>query len=120
MRMRRLDENHDWTFGSGRSDYATESEAISQSVKTRLLSLHSDWFLNRDHGVKWFDYLKKNPNLVNIESELKKTVLNTDGVTEITGFSIALDPDTRKITVSVDYIDIYGNSMGVSTDAPNN
>ncbi len=44
MRVRRLDDNHDWTFGKGRADYAGESEGIRQSVITRLLSLYRDWF----------------------------------------------------------------------------
>lgn len=59
MKVRRLDDNHDWTFGSGRADYATQSEAISQSVLTGLLSLRNDWFLNPDHGLRWIDYLKR-------------------------------------------------------------
>ncbi|MDC9598929.1 hypothetical protein [Xenorhabdus anantnagensis] len=117
MRVRRLDNNHDWTFGNGRSDYAIKSEAIAQSVQTRLLSLFNDWFLNPDHGVRWFDYLRKNPNLMTMESELKTTVLNADGVTEITRFDIQLN-ENRKTTVIIEYIDIYGNKNEVSTDAP--
>ncbi|MDE9549513.1 hypothetical protein [Xenorhabdus bovienii] len=117
MRVRRLDDNHDWTFGCGRSDYATQSEAIAQSVKTRLLSLFNDWFLNPDHGVRWFDYLRKNPNLMMMESELKTTVLNTDGVAEITRFDIQLN-ENRKTVVIVEYIDSYGNRNEVNADAP--
>ncbi|MEK9497049.1 hypothetical protein V2H77_11400 [Photorhabdus sp. P32] len=120
MRVRRLDSNHDWTFGNGRSDYATKSEAIAQSVQTRLLSLRNDWFLNPDHGVGWFGYLKKNPNLMQMESELKTTVLKTHGVTEITNFDIRIDKDSRKSLVTVTYIDIYGNKKEVNADAPNN
>lgn len=120
MKVRRLDNNHDWTFGSGRADYATKSEAISQSVLTRLLSLRNDWFLNTEHGVRWFDYLRKNPNLIAMETEIKGTVLNTDGVEQITNFDIQLNPDTRRFTISVTYIDIYGKESEVNTDAPNN
>mgnify|MGYP000459845906 CR=1 FL=1 len=120
MRTRRLDSNHDWMFGSGRGDYATESLAIAQSVETRLLSLYGDWFLNREHGLKWFDWLQKNPDLMQMESALKKTVLNTEGVTEITAFSISLDPDSRRMTVQVNYNDIYGENNEVITRAPDN
>ncbi|MBD1228397.1 hypothetical protein [Xenorhabdus griffiniae] len=118
MRVRRLDDNHDWIFGNGRNDYATKSEAIAQSVKTRLLSLHNDWFLDPDHGVRWFDYLRKNPNLMAMESELKITVLNTEGVAEITYFDIKIDADSRKSLVEITYIDIYGNKNEVSSNAP--
>ncbi|OWO79302.1 hypothetical protein B5C26_21230 [Photorhabdus luminescens] len=120
MRVRRLDNNHDWTFGNSRSDYATKSEAIAQSVQTRLLSLRNDWFLNPDHGVGWFNYLRKNPNLMTMESELKSTVLNTSGVHEITHFDIKINVDSRKSTIEVTYIDIYGNKKEVNTDVPNN
>ncbi|MBD2796048.1 hypothetical protein ID856_05775 [Xenorhabdus sp. 18] len=118
MRVRRLDDNHDWTFGSGRSDYAIKSEAIAQSVQTRLLSLYNDWFLDPEHGVKWFDYLQKNPNLMVMESELKSTVLNTLGVQEITYFDIKIDTDSRKSLIEVAYIDIYGNKNEVNINAP--
>ncbi|PVZ86699.1 hypothetical protein C9426_14885 [Serratia sp. S1B] len=118
MRTRRLDNNHDWVFGHGRGDYLEGSEAIAQSVTTRLLSLHNDWFLNREHGVKWFDYLKKNPHLIRMEAELKNTVLNTEGVTLITDFTISLDPDTRKMAVQVSYTDVYGENREVTTRAP--
>ncbi|MDC9606874.1 hypothetical protein [Xenorhabdus griffiniae] len=118
MRVRRLDNHHDWTFGNGRNDYATTSEAIAQSVKTRLLSLHNDWFLNPDHGIRWFDYLRKNPNLMAMESELKGAVLNTDGVTEITYFDIKISADNRQSQIGVTYIDIYGQKNEVNTYAP--
>lgn len=120
MKVRRLDNNHDWTFGNGRADYATKSEAISQSVLTRLLSLRNDWFLNGEQGVRWFNYLRKNPNLIAMETEIKSTVLNTDGVEQITDFDIHLNPDARRFTISVTYIDIYGKENEVNTDAPNN
>lgn len=119
MKVRRLDDNHDWTFGSGRADYATQSEAIGQSVLTRLLSLRNDWFLNPEHGVRWFDYLRKNPNMIAMESEIKSTVLNTQGVEKITEFDITLNADTRAMTITVTYIDIYGHENEVNTNAPN-
>ncbi|PHM22353.1 hypothetical protein [Xenorhabdus innexi] len=118
MRVRRLDNHHDWTFGNGRSDYATKSDAIAQSVKTRLLSLFNDWFLDPEHGVSWFDYLRKNPNLMTMEAELKETVLNTQGVQEITHFDIRLEADSRKSLVEVTYIDIHDNQSEVSLYAP--
>lgn len=118
MRVRRLDENHDWTFGKGRNNYAQESEAIRQCVMTRLLSLYGDWFQNPDAGVRWFDYLAKNPSLRSLEVELKGVVLNTEGVAELVEFALSLNSDTRKLTVSLDYIDIYDSTQGVTVDAP--
>lgn len=113
MRVRRIDSNGDWTFGDGFSNYARKSEAIAQCVKTRLLSLRNDWFLNPDLGIKWFDYLKKNPELRVMEVDLKNTILKTDGVVELTGFDISIDNDSRACTVSISYTDIYNNNSEV-------
>lgn len=120
MRIRRLDNNHDWMFGSGRGDYVTQSLAVAQSVETRLLSLHGDWFLNREHGLKWPDWLQKNPDLTQMESALKNTVLNTRGVAEITTFAVSLDPDSRRMTVQIGYNDVYGKNNEVTAHAPDN
>ncbi|WP_281773684.1 hypothetical protein [Haemophilus parahaemolyticus] len=107
MRVRRLDSNHDWTFGQGINNYARESEAIAQCVKTRLWSFVNDWFLNLEHGMDWL-YLKEKANLDAIELAVKKQVLQTKGVVRITDYHAELDPNSRVITISVDYLDIYG------------
>jgi len=120
MRVRRLDENHDWVFGVGRSSYERGSNAIAQCVKTRLLSLRNDWFLNTGHGITWFDYLRKNPDLRTMEIELKSAVLKTEGVTELTGFDININPNTRKCIIQVTYVDKYNNNSEVLVNAPGN
>ena len=55
-RVRRLNKEHDWTFGQGFSNYATESDAIAQNVQTRLWSFANDWFLDLEHGLPWGKY----------------------------------------------------------------
>jgi hypothetical protein len=118
MRVRRLDAGGDWSFGSGRNSYANGSEAIAQCVKTRLLSLHNDWFLNRDDGIKWFNYLRKNPDLRAMEVELKSTVLKTFGVDTLLSFDIKIPEGMRTAVITVVYLDIYGSTKGVTTNAP--
>lgn len=107
MRVRRLDKNHDWTFGQGVNNYARESEAIVQCVKTRLWSFVNDWFLDLEHGMDWL-YLKERANLDAIELAVKKQVLQTEGVERITSYHANLESNSRIITISVDYLDIYG------------
>ena len=107
MRVRRLDRNHDWVFGNGLNDYSRHSGAIAQCIKTALLSLRTDWFLDNSQGIRWFDYLRKTPDIVAMENEIKEAVLSIDGVVEIIDFDISLDENTRGCTVSVIYNDIY-------------
>lgn len=104
-----LDGEHDWTLGNGRSNYLTESEAIKQCIKTKLLSLKNNWFLSPDDGIAWFDYLEKNPNVTQLEKDVKTAINNIDGVTSIISFDILLDSVTRTFFIQVEYLDRYNN-----------
>nr|DAR65334.1 MAG TPA: hypothetical protein [Caudoviricetes sp.] len=57
MKVRAIDSEGDWLLG-----HKKDSAAIAQHVKTQILSLYNDWFLDFENGVKWFNYLAKNPN----------------------------------------------------------
>lgn len=116
MIVRGLDNNGDWTFGRGLTNYLTESNAIAQCVRTKLLSLKNDWFLNRDDGIAWFDYLEKNPDIQQLERDIKNIVSNIDGVEMITDFDLLLDNDTRVMQIQIGYDDKYKNSNEVNVN----
>lgn len=108
MLVRRLDDNHDWTFGSGHSNYAQDSEAIAQMVKTRLWSFRGDWFLDLEHGIPWFEQMEHIGNLARLEVPLTAYILETDGVQRIDEFNMTFESDTRRLLIEVTYTDIYG------------
>ena len=110
-RVRRLDKNHDWTFGQGFSNYATESDAIAQNVQTRLWSFVNDWFLDLEHGLPWLEQMGRGVNMADWEIKIKRYVLETEGVSKITDYQANFDPDSRKLTISIDYQDIYGQQQ---------
>lgn len=120
MRVRELDKNHDWTFGRSKSNYLNGSDAIAQSVKTKLLSLKNDWFLNRKDGTAWFDYLDKNPNTQALEMDCKRKILGIKGVEEITFFDIQLNSETRELLIQVEYNDKFNQSRGVNFNVTDN
>ncbi len=107
MKVRRLDDEHDWTFGSGLSDYLSKSDAIKQSVECVLMSFETNWFLNIKHGIAWFKYLRKNPNIKDLEFEIKNAVLSVTGVTKISHYDLSLDRETRRAKITLGYIDVY-------------
>lgn len=109
MRVRRLDDAHDWTFGQGYSNYANQSEAIAQSVQTRLWSFENDWFLDLEHGLPWLEKMERHANSLELEMALKKQVLETEGVIKITDYHAFLDPDTRRLEINISYEDRYHN-----------
>lgn len=114
VKVRRLDKNHDWTFGQGFANYAIESEAIAQNVQTRLWSFTNDWFLDLEHGLPWLEQMGRNVDLGDWEIRIKKHVLQTDGVSKITSYELNLDPNTRKLVIDITYQDIYGAENSAS------
>ncbi|MDF7667457.1 hypothetical protein PT273_06320 [Orbaceae bacterium ESL0727] len=120
MKVRELDNNHDWTFGHGLANYLTDSAAIAQCVKTKLLALKRDWFLNRDEGIAWFDYLTKNPNTKQLETDVKTEIFNVDGVVSIDKFDILLDTDTREFLIQITYTDKYNKSNEAAFNVTDN
>lgn len=117
MKVRRIDSNHDWTFGQGFSNYVTESDAIAQNVQTRLWSFTNDWFLDLEHGLPWFEQMGRGVNMADWEIKIKRYVLETEGVNKIINYQANFDADTRKLTISIDYQDIYGQQQTARYDA---
>lgn len=87
----------------------TDAEAVGQHVRQRLMAYEGEWFLDREVGVPWFrDLLGGQYDPVLAESVLKAEILDTDGVTDITTFSVRFDRQTRglgsyNIEVSTEY-----------------
>ena len=111
MRVRRLDKNHDWTFGQSFANYANESEAVAQCVQTRLWSFTNDWFLDLDHGLPWLEQMGRRVDLSGWEMRIKRHVLETYGVRRISNYAADFNPETRKLTINIDYIDIFGEKQ---------
>lgn len=113
MKARRLDKNHDWSFGSSQANYAKESEAVKQCVKTKLLSFKFNWHLDEDHGVNWWAYFVKNPNVSVMESDIKRNILEIEGVASLQELNLQLNTITRQMIVTVRYTDIYNTRQMV-------
>ncbi|WP_392563446.1 hypothetical protein RHO13_08565 [Orbus wheelerorum] len=120
MIVRELDKNHDWTFGRGKANYLSQSDAIKQCIKTKILALKGNWILNADEGIAWFDYLTKNPNVAQLERDVKNAIASIDGVTEIISFDIGLDSVTRVFLIQITYSDNYNNTNEVEFNVTSN
>lgn len=79
IKVRRLDHNHDWTFGQGRANYADHSEGIAQNVQCRLWSFANDWFLDLDHGLPWIEKMGRAVDLSELEMQVKNKCLKPKG-----------------------------------------
>ncbi|MCX8566769.1 MAG: hypothetical protein ON057_001496 [Glomeribacter sp. 1016415] len=110
MKVRRLDANHDWTFGQGRANYATLAESVAQRVKSRLLSFQGDWFLDLEHGLPWLPHFERPTDCRQIEHRVKRTILHTYGVRELLNLELEWDASTRRLTITAQLKD-YGDQL---------
>ena len=107
MKTRALDSLKDWQFGRGLQSYVTEKNSLNQNISTRLKSWKSDCFFAMDDGVDWQNFLdigKKNY----LDVDIKRVILQTEGVLRISAYTSTLDTDNRLVTISATVSTIYG------------
>lgn len=111
MRYRKLSSDGDYVFGSGKNDFLVNSpEAVAQAILTRLKLWLGEWFADTSDGTGWNQSIvgKQSKNLY--ELTLHQRVLETPGVKNIVDFQSTLDPDTRRLTVSMTVNTIFGEA----------
>lgn len=108
MIIRNLDQNGDWSFGQGLSNYIAANPAIGLNIKTRLLSWVGDCFFDTLAGVDWTNRLSlKNQKRI-LDAELRRIILQSYGVTGIVSFSSSLTD--RSFTASYEVNTIFSQS----------
>lgn len=80
---------------------ARDTLAVGQHARQRLKHFSGEWFLDTEAGVTWLDDVlgfQHDPALA--EALIKAEILDTDGVTEISDFSVSFSRDTRALISS--------------------
>ncbi len=90
MIFRQLDENGDWTFGAGLSNFAIQDNAIGLNIQTRLNSWVGDCFFDMPAGIDWINRLGSKNQRFLLEQEIKRVILQSYGVTSIINFQSEL------------------------------
>lgn len=90
-----LDENGDiYISDAGDAIIVNGIDAVKQRLHTRLLRFLGEWYLNISLGVPYIqEILVKNPSQTAVVNNIKKTILDTDGVTSLTDFEIRINTD---------------------------
>lgn len=111
MRYRKQDENGDYSFGNGQSNFFKDSpEAVAQAVKTRLLLWRGEWFLNVEEGTAYLQGVIGKHDDITRDSVLRSRILGTEGVTKIVSYDSTIDRENRKLNLSVTIDTIYGET----------
>lgn len=75
-------------------------DAKIQHLRQRLRTFLGEWFLDLRVGVAYFQQiLIKNPNPAVVDSILKKEIINTPGILQLTFFDLNIGTD-RTLTLS--------------------
>ena len=111
MKVAGLDKNDDWQFGRGKSTYIKDSEAIAQNVVTRIREFKNDWYANTQKGIDWISLLGERNTKKQIENEVRRVVLQTQGVASLDSLTISVDAKTRHGTIRLAYTDIFSGKF---------
>lgn len=116
MLVRRLDSSWDMTFGHGLACYYRDNdECIGQNIKSRLLLILGEWFLDVSAGMPWQTILGMKPaRMIDLEREVRQRVLGTEGVVDITAFNVGFNSATRRATLVITVLTIYATSVTVT------
>jgi hypothetical protein len=110
MRVRK-NNGGDWSFGRGRADYVKDNEAIKQNVETRLKSFKNDWFLDIDANIDWFGLLGRKGTQAEIEREIERVTLATEGVLQVN--KLQLTKHLRSAKVHLEITTIFNDRLTV-------
>lgn len=111
MRYRKLDDKGDYQIGHGSADYHVDTpECVAQAVKTRLALLAGEWFLDLTEGTPYVTHVWGKHTKDTYDPLLRRRILQTEGVSELVSYESTFDPNTRKLTVSVEINTVYGST----------
>lgn len=103
MRYRKLDADGDYTFGHSARDFLTNTpEAVAQAVRTRLLLLAGEWFLDATSGTPFSTEILGAGTAQTYDLAIRERILDTQGVTEIVSYQSALADRELTVTVTID------------------
>jgi hypothetical protein len=108
MIIRNLDANSDWTFGKGTENYLQGDAAIALNIRTRIYSWLNDCFFAMSAGIDWFNRLGGKNQRTLLEADLRRIILQSDGVTGIISLYTVLNG--RAFTASYNITTINSKS----------
>jgi hypothetical protein len=112
MTIRALDAAGDWTFGMGKQNYLTGSEAIAQDVQTKIQSWLNDLFFAMNFGVDWRNLLG-GTNLATTQAailmQVRTMILKSVGIVKINSVQANLDSN-RRLFISWSVNTIYSST----------
>lgn len=98
---------------SGELAIVEGAEACGQHARQRLMTFQGEWFLDNTAGMSWLsDIMGKRYNPELAEAIVKNEILDTDGVTGISNFSVSFNNETRNLMIrQVEVSTVYNEEV---------
>lgn len=107
MRYRALDANGDYTFGQSAANFlVNNSLLVAQAIRTRLLLMQGEWFLDKTEGTPYSTQILGKGTRSLYDQAIKTRILGTQGVNQIVNYSSNLN--NRVLTVNALVNTIFG------------
>lgn len=117
MRYRKLTSSGDYSFGQGNANFwINVPDAPAQAVKTRLLLITGNWFLDITEGTDYAGKILGKNTASSRDLELKDRILGTAGVQALLGYNSSLV--LRDFVVQAQVQTVYGQSQIIEVTAP--
>ena len=89
--------------------FTDDKAAIAQTISTRLRLFYGEYFRDITDGTQWFQLiLGKGGNLLEKDTELKRRIIQTEGVIQLISFSTEYDIDARAYSVDAEILTSFG------------
>ena len=91
-------------------------EEVAQRLQTKFQFFLGEWFLDETLGVPYYrDILVRNPNLPVIRSIFSQLITDDEGVENIVTLDLAVDGETRVLSVTFQAVLVSGEALGPLT-----
>ncbi len=107
---------NDIVMTQGVPETVSDSEAKAQRIRTRLLTVRGEWFLDTTFGLDYYGvvWVKSTPRAV-LSAHIKREILKSaDAGDRITEFSSSFDGTTRALSVTAKLVGADGTTTTVS------
>lgn len=109
MRYRKLDSSGDCSFGRSALDFISDTpETVAQAVRTRLLLLRGEWFLDVTDGTPYATEILGANTAQTYDLAIRERILDTQGVTGIVSYESNLADRALTVVATIDTL--YGQS----------
>ena len=89
-----------------------DSDCVLQLVRTRLLTVQEEWFMDLAAGLPWFTKMMGKPvNLYKVRNYVSNEIAQTNGVKELLSLELVYNNIGRKLEIQFSYTDVYGNTV---------